>query len=67
MGRLTEAIAPIRAGLNLRIKEENWKRAAAIASNLSELELTLQAGKNDIGLGWNLFGARRVRDFPPHR
>ena len=28
-------------------------------------ELTLKAGKNERGLGWNLFGARRVRDFPP--
>jgi len=28
-------------------------------------ELTLQARDNDFGLGWNLFGARRIEFFPP--
>ena len=27
-------------------------------------ELTLQARDNDVGLGWNLFGARRIEFFP---
>ena len=31
----------MRAGLEMRIKQENWKKAAISASNLSELELTL--------------------------
>jgi tetratricopeptide (TPR) repeat protein len=41
LGRLTEALEPMRAGLEMRIKQEVWKSAAIIASNLSELELTL--------------------------
>jgi tetratricopeptide (TPR) repeat protein len=41
LGRLTEALEPMRAGLKMRIKQEVWKSAAIIASNLSELELTL--------------------------
>ena len=41
LGRLTEATEPIRAGLAMRVKQENWKSSAIIASNLSELELTL--------------------------
>jgi tetratricopeptide (TPR) repeat protein len=41
LGRLTEALEPMRAGLEMRVKQEVWKSAAIIASNLSELELTL--------------------------
>jgi hypothetical protein len=41
VGRLTEALEPRRAGLENYIKQESWKNAAATASNLSELELTL--------------------------
>jgi tetratricopeptide (TPR) repeat protein len=41
LGRLTEALDPLRAGLEMRIKQESWKNAAITASNLSELELTL--------------------------
>jgi tetratricopeptide (TPR) repeat protein len=41
LGRLTEAVEPMRAGLEMRIEQEVWKSAAIIASNLSELELTL--------------------------
>lgn len=41
MGRLTEALEPMRAGLQALTKQENWKLAAVAASNLSELELTL--------------------------
>jgi tetratricopeptide (TPR) repeat protein len=41
LGRLTEALEPMRAGLKMSLKQEGWKTAAAIASNLSELELTL--------------------------
>jgi len=41
LGRLTEAVEPMRAGLNMGIKQEDWKEAAIRASNLSELELTL--------------------------
>ncbi|MEY4749488.1 MAG: hypothetical protein RIQ60_1702 [Pseudomonadota bacterium] len=41
LGRLTEALEPMRAGLDALIAESNWKQAAIVASNLSELELTL--------------------------
>ncbi len=41
LGRLVEAVEPMRAGLDARIAMEAWKYAAAIASNLSELHLTL--------------------------
>ncbi len=40
-GRLTEAVEPMRAGLEMRIEQEVWKSAAIQAGNLSELELTL--------------------------
>lgn len=41
LGRLGEALEPMRAGLEMRIEQENWKQAAISANNLSELELTL--------------------------
>jgi len=41
LGRLTEALEPMRAGLEACVKQEDWKQAAIGASNLSELELTL--------------------------
>lgn len=41
LGRLTEALEPMRAGLEAAVKRENWENAAIGASNLSELELTL--------------------------
>jgi nucleoside phosphorylase len=41
LGRLTEALEPMRAGLEMGVRQENWRSAAARASNLSELELTL--------------------------
>ncbi|MCP4353148.1 MAG: hypothetical protein GY795_47460 [Desulfobacterales bacterium] len=41
MGRLREAAEPMRAGLNIRIKQEVWKSASINAGNLSELCLTL--------------------------
>jgi tetratricopeptide (TPR) repeat protein len=41
LGRLTEALEPTRAGLEMDVKQKHWKNAAVAASNLSELELTL--------------------------
>jgi tetratricopeptide (TPR) repeat protein len=41
VGRLREAAQPMKAGLDMRIKQEVWKSAAINASNLSELKLTL--------------------------
>jgi tetratricopeptide (TPR) repeat protein len=41
LGRLTEALEPLRAALGTDIKRENWRNAANFAANLSLLELTL--------------------------
>jgi tetratricopeptide (TPR) repeat protein len=41
LGRLAEAVEPMQASMETDIKRENWKGAAAAASNLSELTLTL--------------------------
>lgn len=41
LGRLREAVAPMRAVLALDVEEKSWKLAAGSASNLSELQLTL--------------------------
>jgi hypothetical protein len=41
LGRLTEALQPMRAGLKTFVQREDWKRAAGSTSNLSELEVTL--------------------------
>jgi tetratricopeptide (TPR) repeat protein len=41
LGRLAEAIEPMRVGLDRRIELEDWKNSAISASNLSELTLIL--------------------------
>jgi tetratricopeptide (TPR) repeat protein len=41
MGRLREAVEPMAASLDGLIQQDDWKQAAAQASNLSELHLTL--------------------------
>jgi tetratricopeptide (TPR) repeat protein len=41
LGRLREAIQPMKASLDAHIRRENWKESALNASNLSELMLTL--------------------------
>ncbi|MFO0942773.1 MAG: hypothetical protein U0930_18700 [Pirellulales bacterium] len=41
LGRLSEALQPMRAGLKNYVRLEEWKFAAISASNLSELEVTL--------------------------
>ena len=41
LGRLSEAVEPMRAGLQMRIQQKVWRSAAVIAGNLSELKLTL--------------------------
>ncbi|HKH43434.1 MAG TPA: TIR domain-containing protein [Thermoanaerobaculia bacterium] len=40
LGRLSEAVEPMQAGLAMRVEQEVWVSAAIIACNLSELELT---------------------------
>jgi hypothetical protein len=41
LGRLTEALEPMRSSLEMAVLEKYWKQAAIRASNLSELEVTL--------------------------
>ena len=41
LGRLAEAAQPMKAGLDNRIAQEDWKNAVAGASNLSQLHLTM--------------------------
>jgi hypothetical protein len=41
LGRLTEALEPMRTSLEMRIKHEDWQNAAIGAGNLSGLELML--------------------------
>jgi tetratricopeptide (TPR) repeat protein len=41
MGRLAEALAPMQGGLEIAIRQENWKVAAVASGNLAELELAL--------------------------
>lgn len=41
LGRLTEALAPMTAGLTMGVRQRDWKEAARRAANLSELNLML--------------------------
>jgi tetratricopeptide (TPR) repeat protein len=41
VGRLSESLEPMRAGLLMYVELEHWTHAAVAAGNLSELELTL--------------------------
>jgi len=41
LGRVEEALDPMRRGMDLRISEGDWINAAISAGNVSELELTL--------------------------
>jgi hypothetical protein len=41
LGRLSEALQPMRAGLRSEVRRSGWSNAAISASNLGELEVTL--------------------------
>jgi hypothetical protein len=41
LGRLTEALDPMRLNLKMRVDRQEWQHAPSSAGNLSELELTL--------------------------
>jgi TIR domain len=41
LGRPADAVEPMQAGLAARISQKNWEKASEVASNLSELTLTL--------------------------
>jgi len=57
LGRLSEALEPMRVSGKMVVKNENWNNAAAGASNLSEMEVTLGQ------LGLAVADARRAIDF----
>ncbi|HEY0762463.1 MAG TPA: DUF4062 domain-containing protein [Pyrinomonadaceae bacterium] len=41
LGRLMEALEPVRSGLAMRLKDQNWKQASIAAYNLSDIEVTI--------------------------
>ncbi|WP_300450466.1 toll/interleukin-1 receptor domain-containing protein [Accumulibacter sp.] len=41
LGRLAEALEPVRAGAKMRVRQNVWNNAAASYNNLSELQLSL--------------------------
>jgi len=49
LGRMTEALEPMRAATELAVKHKDWENAATGNSNLSELELTLGAVAGAVG------------------
>ncbi len=51
LGRLAEAVPPMRAALERHEKLEDWKNAALCANNLGELTLTLGEVQQAVGLG----------------
>jgi tetratricopeptide (TPR) repeat protein len=51
LGRLREAIQPMKAGMEMSEQQEDWKGAAQDASNLSELMLTLGEVKEAVAYG----------------
>jgi tetratricopeptide (TPR) repeat protein len=51
LGRLAEAVQPMEAGLRQYERKEHWEYAARVASNLSELTLTLGEVKSALAFG----------------
>ncbi len=49
LGRLTEALEPMRLAGGMDVKMEDWEGAASTCSNLSELELTLGEVSGAVG------------------
>lgn len=49
LGRLTEALHPMRAGLEMWIRQRAWKLAAVSACNLSESQVTLGRLQDAVG------------------
>ncbi|MCP4695790.1 MAG: hypothetical protein GY862_02915, partial [Gammaproteobacteria bacterium] len=65
LGRLREAAQPMQAGLEVRVKREDWKNVAADAGNLSQLWLTLGEVKQAVAAGRQsmTFADRSSDDF----
>jgi tetratricopeptide (TPR) repeat protein len=51
LGRLAEAVQPMEAALEIAIHRTDWKNAAAVANNLSELSLTLGEKEHTVTFG----------------
>ncbi|MBS0602693.1 MAG: hypothetical protein JSR94_15840, partial [Proteobacteria bacterium] len=51
LGRLTEAVEPMQAGLEMDAERQDWENAAIAANNLSELQQTLGALRAAIAAG----------------
>ena len=51
LGRLTEALEPMRATMEINASKSEWRNAAVCAGNLSELELTLGEVAGAVGAG----------------
>ena len=51
LGRLTEAVEPMQATVEMAVAQQDWKEAARRASNLSELQQTLGALRAAIAAG----------------
>jgi tetratricopeptide (TPR) repeat protein len=51
LGRLSEAVAPMREGLQRRIGQESWRNASISAANLSELHLVLGDVAGAVAMG----------------
>jgi tetratricopeptide (TPR) repeat protein len=60
LGRLTEAVEPMRVGMDRRVDQQDWTNAAISASNLSELEVTLGRVEEAVA------DARRSIEFADH-
>jgi tetratricopeptide (TPR) repeat protein len=57
LGRLTEAVEPMRAALAMAVEQQDWKNAAVSGANLSQLEQSLGA------LGVALTSAKQAMDY----
>ncbi len=51
LGRLLEAVQPLRAGIDLALQQQDWSNAAVGSGNLSELTLTLGDVANAVSAG----------------
>jgi len=50
LGRLSEAVEPMQASVNMSSQQENWTEAAIGATNLSQLQLTLGDIKRSVNI-----------------
>jgi tetratricopeptide (TPR) repeat protein len=67
LGRLQEAAEPMQAGLQAYISQEDWRNAAIVAGNLSELYLTIGDPPQSLGFARQSVGLadRSDDEFQP--